>query len=188
MSAETVARNLGVTHFSGFDQGPGLSEAATVHIAITRGRHLDLQSLTLSVIYLYPQENLQIPLHGVKTPSPLFWPNNSDLSLGATSPPPPLCSSVWQTRRFGSTGAPLTPSLGICCPSLSGIGFPCPSGINLHIPAPQKPAILTHNWNVPSVCSGGALFYIRHGTCGAEWKLPAHPSVQFTAGDCPGLA
>lgn len=46
-----------------------LSQAVTVHIAITRGATFRSPGIDFAIFFtFYPQENLQIPLHGVKIP------------------------------------------------------------------------------------------------------------------------
>lgn len=49
-----------------------LSQAVTVHIAITEGWHLDLQSLTLSLVYL---------LSSGKSPDSFAWSKNTTIHL-----------------------------------------------------------------------------------------------------------
>lgn len=56
-------------------------------------------------------------------------------------------------------------------------------GYELKNPSTKKPTRMTQNWDVPSVCSNGALFVcvFFFSTYDSEWKLPTYQSFQFDA-------
>ena len=129
----------------------------TVHVAATEGQHLILQSLTLSLVYLWPSG---------KTPDSFALVSSQTRLL--------LIPQVFF----------LTSRLGLCfivCLAYSFLVLQVPTYIC--ITSIEELTWLTQNWDVPSVCFSSALliFVIVCVT------LSANCLFIFYVYDCPGV-